>query len=383
MNSNLRVVAVLGILLPAVAHGDDGTALGSIHRLDGSPYRQMAARKRDASPYHNGPTLYCSDCHVMHASLQHNYAGGEENEGGTGPYPWSTEPAAALLKAQDPVDLCLNCHDNAPGIPDVLGSDINNLRERSAGFFDHVEIPNPRGHDLGRGLSGQEDSGLCTRCHSGSDDGLKVTCIDCHAYHGNGNPRNLQWASWPDGTPPLGLFNPAGMSDIRRFERGNTNYGTLDGMNMLEASSVCVDCHHVFSGGQYTDPEGTGFHVRHPTYDSERDDPNSIEDGQARGSTAPAHWEGGSGSGFEGTQRVPCVVRGAADYASASVIDASTNGVFCLSCHKAHGSSSAFGIVWPLNGAIDRTGCDQCHRVAPGGDEGDPTSSVEDPLGKR
>jgi cytochrome c2 len=301
----------------------------------------------------------------MHASQQHNYQGTTDPEGNIASFPWETTPTAYLLKAPDPLDLCLSCHDNVSGVPDVVGADVNGLTERSAGYFDAPEVDNPRGHNLGRGLDTSPGFGICMRCHSAPPDAAKVTCVDSHNPHGNGNPRNLQWASDPESTPPLGLFNPDGLTGLAKYERTNVRYGTDNTANLREVTNMCIDCHHVFSGQSYIDPDADDIHSRHPAYDSERTGINHIADGVTRGTTDPAHWEGGTGSGFDGTERVPFVVDGATDFATASVVDANTNGVFCLSCHKGHGSSSPFSLVWDVNGEVGRKGCDQCHAMKP------------------
>jgi hypothetical protein len=278
-------------------------------------------------------------------------------------YPWSSTATEKLLKAADPLDLCLTCHDNVANIPDVVMSDVNGLAERSAGYFAAPEEVTINGHTLGRNIiTGAEN--LCSRCHWGSEWVATVTCIDCHNPHGNGNPRNLQWPSDPEGTPPFGLLNPdpapAGMG---KYERDNTRYGTLNSILLREPTTMCTDCHHKFSGEFYVDPNHDNIHTRHPSYDSERAGRTHISDGGTRGSTNPAHWTAGMGSGFD-VPRVRIVVDGATTYAAAGSTNPATAGVFCLSCHKAHGSDQAFGMAWTLDAPPDATGCDQCHFVA-------------------
>ncbi len=355
------LVLLATILAVGPASGKPMTG-SRIHRDDGSMYRESLKSFKGAGDYHNGDLLVCSDCHVMHASLQHNYQGTTAGEGNIPGFPWSTAPNAKLLKFADPLDLCISCHDGVANIPDVINADVNGLMERSAGFFDEPELTSSHGHNLGRGLSGPQGSGICMRCHwDFNPDEMRVTCIDCHSPHGNGNPRNLQWPSDPAATPPLALFSAAGATGLAKYERTNVSYGTDDAVTAREVTSICIDCHHAFSGQNYIDPDGNGIHQKHPAYDSERNSPNSIDQGLVRGTTNPTHWNDGTGQGFDGTQRVPFVTSGAADYTSAHAVDAAANGVFCLSCHKPHGSDNAFGLVWTLSGGTSNLGCDQCH----------------------
>jgi len=314
-------------------------------------------------PYHNGATLLCSQCHIMHASQQHPHQD-QSLPDPFGPFPQTYTPTSKLLKAFDPVALCLTCHDNVAGIPDVVGADVNGLTDRAGGFFDSPGTPNPRGHKLDYNLVTGPGFDLCMRCHFGGTFATAaVSCIDCHNQHGNMRPRNLQWASDPGGEPQFGLFiNPAA-TGLARYEKANVAYGTSDDALNREVTNMCNDCHHVLTGAGYTNPDGSDIHSLHPSYDSERDAANYIGQGAPDGTSAPTHWEDGTGAGFQVTPRLRYVNAGGTDYATSITVDASTNGVFCLSCHRAHGGDRAFGLMWNPTSGINGEGCDQCHNT--------------------
>lgn len=226
-------------------------------------------------PYHNGDTLICSDCHVVHASQQHSYTGGSDVSPPSGPpenYPWSPTPIGKLLRRASSIQLCLACHDGQVGVPDVLKNDTNGLGDkRAAGFFPaDPDTTTYDGHNLGT-----VPGSLCTRCHFDIPNQFPVaqfTCIDCHNPHGNGNYRNLQWASSPASTTPIIAFTDA--AGISKYDQDHVGY------------------------------------------------------------SAP------------------------------SVGDATDNEVFCLSCHKAHGSGNVFGLRWEYGNSASAThkaGCQQCH----------------------
>jgi len=355
-------IGLLSAWSPSQAQDYDFLArgVGSIHSGSRAPNSAQSQMPNEVQTFHYGPTLTCSMCHVMHASEQHPHDD-QTMPDPFGPYPRQYQLTEKLLKAPDPITLCLTCHDNVIGIPDVVTTDVNGLEERSAGFFDDVNNDNPRGHDIETGLDvGGFD--LCMRCHFvGTFATAAVTCIDCHNQHGNGKPRNLQWASDPGGEPQLGLFTNEGVSGLEKYQAANVGYGTTDDAFLREVSNICIDCHHIFSGENYIDQDGDGIHNRHPTYDSERGSPNYISQGDVDGTTDGIHWEDGSGAGFLSTARLRFVNAGATDFASSSTVDASVNGVFCLSCHKAHGSPNAFGLLWNPASGINGEGCDQCH----------------------
>ncbi len=374
LRSLFPALVILLLSSPVLAQ-DPGNIdrLGELHaRSEFHPGGSGGGRSMyDGLPvYHNDGSLVCSDCHTMHASAQHDYEGGTGADPfATGGYPWSTTATENLLKAPNTLDLCLTCHDGQVGIPDVMQADVNGLTQRSAGHFDAPDTNPHTGHNLGYIPDSLKGAwGYCMRCHFGGTFATaQVECIDCHNKHGNSRARNLQWASAPGGEPPLGLLmDPAvgsSFGDMARYERENVAYGTLDSVDLREPSNMCIDCHHTFSGGTYIDPNGDGFHERHPAYDSERASTNTVSQGSGKGSTDPAHWEAGVGSGFE-VDRVRFVNQGADTFAAAQTVSGTTNGVFCLSCHYAHGSDESFSLIWdePEVGAgPGRRGCDQCH----------------------
>ena len=291
-------------------------------------------------PYHNGPTLFCADCHELaagaqDAALSHDMGGDPAVARTTGP----GSGARGHLKTDDVNKLCLSCHAGRRGIPDVMGPDINGLHERSAGKFEMAGAQNPHGHDLGPAL----------------------TCISCHDPHGTGSSRNLRLPSDPDAAAPLGLFIRPGAKGLERYERRNVAYGTLDSAALREVSALCLDCHESVLGAAAQQTGAHGGYLRHPSYDSRADLANRISDGGLRGFTAPGYWDLGTGTDFEVVARVPFVTAGADNFAAAAQVDAGQNGVFCLSCHSAHGTGNPYGLRWSQTGNEGVAGCNQCH----------------------
>lgn len=314
--------------------------------------------------YHVGNTLLCYDCHTIHFSQSHGYAGGTVAPAGALNGDWLPPggPNAYLLKGATSTDLCLACHDGRTFAPDVVGADSYGVTQRAAGFFGDVDVANFKGHNLSRNPGGKPGSSdLCMRCHfGGSMATASVQCIDCHAHHGNGYYRNLQWASWPGAEPPILASIVSGATGPARYEAGNVGYPAPapGDTSWREVTNICIDCHHTFFSPAYTG-NTSPFH-RHPVTNTESEFRASLD--RAGAHTDPGHWVSGSGGGFD-VPRLKFVVSGATNFVTATTVQPS-NEVFCLSCHQAHGSGNAFALRWNYgspSGGISKAGCQQCH----------------------
>jgi len=326
-----------------------------------------------AGDYHMGDTGFCSDCHTMHFSRSHDMSGGS----GDATWKLGSGPNEYLLK-NNPNHLCLACHDDQPGIPDVLGSDINGVTGgRSAGAMNRVGgvpgYPEWTGHTLGS--TAQAPGGTWAHAGAGLD------CLDCHSGHGRGSGfRNLfvenggasitvsyakgsqsqagkdVYEAW---TPPA----PGQPDDL------NLHYGQ-DNVNLIEpdqtksgAAAFCKSCHtnfHGDKGGIEVGGTAAGEWIRHPNSNC---DIGGLGGGHSQLSRYADRLyrirvmsAAGQGWGVQGQK-----------WAGAPTNLTPT----CLSCHKAHGNKHAFGLILatgtqPIgeDGDSDdtRMTCTQCHK---------------------
>ena len=274
-------------------------------------------------------------------------------------------PFKHLLIKEHSSELCLTCHDGRANIPDVFGNDFNGLTERAAGFFAAVNQVNANGHNLGEDKLGS--SNLCTACHFvGEFNTAKIGCVNCHEPHGrdtnspNYRYRNLRKASIVGNQPIIKAFVNPIAAGLNIYEQKNIGYvaPTTQTSDWREVTNICLDCHHTFSGYGYTRLPATagGTCILHPCTESERGVWEPIN--QHAGATVPTHWVNGTGIGFA-LNRLPFIVSGATNYTEATTA-AQNNEVFCLTCHKAHGTDNESSLRWNYRAGSNH-GCQQCH----------------------
>jgi hypothetical protein len=308
-----------------------------------------------AGDYHIGAGLHCSDCHIMHASKD-----GTLYNGGAG--------FAGLLKGGTVNQLCMACHDGTdPVAPDVvatgtaaapndtLGIAYASKYKNCGGFFqsDYSTLASNFGHNLGGGAVTAVQGTWAS-----SATGMK--CTDCHGPHGTANYRNLVLKP---GTAVADVTVRGGVSGTQEVY--------LKENIVVPATTPDTATHYDTDAVSFNDPNNLvswclGCHTNITTGEKHPQDA-AIGAGDSDG----AHWLSGTGAGFgtdigdagRGIPRVRFAQTGTS-YDTARVPSASTNKVFCLSCHKGHGSKYDSTIVWPhfTRDAADRpAACNQCH----------------------
>jgi hypothetical protein len=295
----------------------------------------------------------CNDCHTLHYSESGTQPPGVEPGG----------PFQQLLIRATTTKLCLFCHDGSdPKAPDVLAPvtmyNGSGDEHSGAGFFENSGgAVSLSGHDLGIAAQSVPFSSMTN---------VTVSCASCHDPHGTPNYRNILTVPKGvsgDGTgvimaadvfrnsPPTDP--PSAQGSINAYKESNIGY-------KAKTSRWCTECHD---------------NLRNHVGSATRTENHHLTDVPINGfgaMTDPAHWAGGTGTGFgavtndgvEGVPRLRFQSAGATDFPSSKVV-AAVNHVTCSSCHLAHGGKFKKGLVWPYleipAGADANSGCQQCH----------------------
>ncbi|MDH3404903.1 MAG: hypothetical protein OES32_18900 [Acidobacteriota bacterium] len=341
--------------------------------------------------FHDGGVARCSGCHVMHDTSQGLVVA-------VGP---SGEPG--LLVGETASDVCLQCHASQYG--EVLGANpLLPPVERGGGNFiflveenlnDAVDgatnvIPGETGgHNLvapGHGLAADARLSFSP---GGSFPAAEMGCTSCHDPHGNANFRHLYGAGPVQGG--LAFFSsPA--PDAEGIALGGA--GESDGRHTAYRrgmSDWCGNCH-----GRYHDDvltpavPGGGDPLEHPSDEvlglETRDRYNAYngDDDPAGGTVATAYL---AAVPFEDPASTTSTTFGAGGGSR----------VMCLTCHRAHATSSPAALRWdfrvsllaadglvsgsyaipsPYAGTSQGTLCAKCHAAGAAGVAGAPGSAL-------
>jgi hypothetical protein len=293
-----------------------------------------------AGDYHTGSTLKCYQCHVSHTSDSHTYT--DDNADA---YISSGDPAAHMLKQADVTALCLSCHDGA-GAVDVYGATQGGQpMHRSAGCFngDASGPYSPFSSTNGHNLKGGGDT------PPGGSGSYNLDCVSCHDPHGNNYYRNLKdlgnggitYAKIANDTSKdvfeLKPYPNNLVADA--YDASSISYNAPNG-GVSHMEGFCVSCHtniHTASpqSGSWTKHPSVGYSKPYTT--------GTVSPLKTLGGTPVA---GGSGTLVAGQ-------------------------VSCVTCHKAHGSTHPFGLIYDNRTTTDiedsttsesvQVTCKHCH----------------------
>jgi len=308
-----------------------------------------------AGEYHSGSTLICSDCHTMHASQQHDYAGV------AGVQTWNAGVGfSRLLKASNTNLLCLTCHDGQTGIPDVIGADFNTTEStaggRSAGALNSTSIAAgaTAGYLTWTGHTLETPPASVTP--PGQVGAITFTCASCHQPHGTANYRNLVTAvTYTVQTTTTNAFDvrinlaaiPGAGSRVSGgfYSSDNIVFNEV-GATASPYGAFCASCHGTFHGTANT--MAVSPYVKHPT--AAVDFPAGyVTQYNAKTNKARVIWANNVLNPTVTTTATPS----------------------CMSCHRAHGNKNPFGLIYMASagtrneegvaGGTLRDLCGQCH----------------------
>lgn len=308
--------------------------------------------RASSGDYHIGNGLHCSDCHIMHASRNGiAYGGGLPNPTG---YP-------NLLRAATTSELCLTCHDGGSGTgdsaPDVMMAapyETASVKRAAGAFQAGVGSSTDNGHDLG--VASQTAPGGTWSNGVGG-----TSCADCHEPHGNSYYRNLVPVPGNAGSNRLvtAVTQTALTPTFTQYSVSNMSY--TSSTNGLAA--WCQGCHTNFHGSPGVanmggapggdTPGSSSYWFRHPTMGI------TMAQGVTNHHIDATYWFSSALS------RIPVVSPSGMIPGTSGGSD---NEVFCGSCHKAHGSTHRYGLIWddPTTSAVEdgtlaRQTCQACH----------------------
>jgi predicted CXXCH cytochrome family protein len=271
-----------------------------------------AAAPSRAGDWHVYQKLRCSDCHTMHNKQELRYDGG-------------LQPVPHLLRSATATQLCLACHDGSnPSAPGVIGPTLGD--PPGGGFPADLTDPLGQAHRV---------DGASVTPPDGQNP-ITMSCTTCHDPHGSRSYRNLRDNPSRQPRPPTA---PVLATQLQVADGANAAqvYTAANVTDVSGMSSWCLDCHD--------------------QYETKNTHAHSVDRPISGGTTTSYGWW--VAGAFLNRARVQTPGRLPGDTRPA--VPSAGNQVFCLTCHKAHGSTIK-GSILDLGVATDPASlCNQCH----------------------
>jgi hypothetical protein len=320
-----------------------------------------------AGDYHQGVTLVCADCHVMHYSQSHGY----DNQG-TDPvgYLGAGGPFEYLLR-DEVNNLCLTCHNGSANAPDVLDANTG-THNRMAGALNESGTA-PYYHATGHTL-GSMDPAPGGTTYTPPTHGLN--CVSCHYQHGrtssntwrnlNLSSLNYQIGGTPDNSKDVWEIS-ATLGQIPVHYATDNVWFQEPVSTASDYATFCKSCHTNFHGTKGGAEVGGGGALgtewkRHPNADANI---GAVGGGHSSLTTYNSRTNKVKVMSATGDWGVAGVGLGLDGAAPADVTPS------CFSCHKSHGNQNSFGLIFMSgtgtvteqgdNGSTERELCKQCH----------------------
>lgn len=261
-----------------------------------------------AGEWHIGGRLVCSDCHTLH-----NSARGEPMR-----YDASSVPAPALLRNATATAVCLACHGGERASAPSVVAPSNG--DPPAGGFGVAGTSSPHA--------------LATQpvMPPAGTVAVVMKCTTCHDPHGNDRYRNLRPS--PSGT---GRASSVPLVVNQGVTANGRNPGAVyTGANVRYVSGMsawCMDCHDALT---------------------------TVDTGHPWDKVIPPGSDFWTAWSSDFSLLSPPLLRVPVENPTGATAPSPEDRVFCLSCHKAHGSPNPGGLIYSNQTDLDST-CQECH----------------------
>ncbi len=293
----------------------------------------------------------------MHYSQTHGYnanGGGFFTPlGGSGPHHY--------LLRNEINELCLTCHDGSSFAPDVYDANANSY-VRQAGRLNKVgDATTAQGHTLNSTATAPGSNPAWSNAEG-------LNCVNCHFPHGGTSYRNVA------GNP--GNYSALGRSySLITYATGTQNLA----VDVFQTAAAPMAVHYAYNNVQFNEPDQTksayAFWCQgcHTDFHGAKGGP---EVGGATGEEWLRHPNadaniGALGGGHSSLTTWTNSGNKLHVMSASGVIPAADNTPSCMTCHKAHGSPNAFGLIYMSgtgavteggdDGTSIRTTCKRCH----------------------